>query len=114
MMYMTPTQAQTRLSERYGINTTLYIGDLLMAGEYLQTMAPFTDGVKLDEPNGLPDSLMDWVALRAYQLASYEMPVSSKSVGDRQISYAATNTRTDKRLQRLAEPYLKRTGRRVG
>ena len=107
-MYLTPSEARTRLQERYGIETTVYIGDLIMASEELRSRAPFVEGVDLSDP---PDSLLDWVALCAYELGNYEQPVSSVGAGDVSLSYRDSPTRNQRRLQRLLAPYLAVRGR---
>lgn len=115
MIHMTPGDAQTRLQDRYGIETTVYFGDLLGAGEELRERGPFVADLNLDNP---PDALLDWVALRAHTLAADEsVSITSESVGDISANYGDSSgtggqlTQNERRLQRLISPYLARRGR---
>jgi hypothetical protein len=110
MIYMIPAEAQTRLLNRYGIDATLYIGDVLAASEELRGMAPFVEGVDLD--GELPESLYDWVALRANefrQTITGPPPASSIKTGDVTVQLELGKGHRD--LHKLVYPYLKRKGR---
>lgn len=107
-MHLTPSQAQTRLSQRYGIATTLLIGDLMAASDELDELAPFRADVNLTTP---PDALLDWIALRAAELARESAPksvtVQGVSVTPAEMGVSATRRRA------LIGPYLKRSGTRA-
>lgn len=109
-MYMTPEQARERLSARYGITDTPLLGDVIAASEDLREMGPFNKDVDIEEP---PDSLLDWVALRAHVLSEDEPgAVTKASMTPFSRTYARPEkTRNGKRLEALVAPYLRRTGR---
>lgn len=110
MMYMTPGEASIRLQERHGIATELFIGDVLAASEELRSMAPFVEGVDVD--GELPESLYDWVALRANefrQTITGPPPASSIKTGDVTVQLELGKGHRD--LHKLVYPYLKRKGR---
>ena len=113
MMYMTPGDAQARLQERHGIDTTLYIGDVLAASEELRSAGPFIDSVDLTEESApLPDALLDWVALRANEIRRTAIgppPASRIKTGDVTVDLELGGA--DRDLHRLVRPYLKRRGR---
>lgn len=116
MMYLTPTEATLRLIDRYGIEATLYMGDVLAASEDLRERGPFVEAVDLtEETTPLPDALLDWVSLRAYQLSEEDEPgVESESVRGTSITYARPmQSQTERRLERLVGPYQLRTGYRA-
>lgn len=111
-MYLTPAQARTRLIARYDVEAELTIGDLMLASDELDQMAPFEADVDVEN---LPDALLDWVALRAHHIAAVDREgftatradVLSKTYAWPQLS------RTARRLEKLVAPYLKRTGVRL-
>lgn len=111
MMYLTPEQARLTLVERFGIDKSPMIGDLIAASEELREYAPFVDGVDLD--GELPDTLLDWVALRAHVLSEDEPgPVTEDSMSPFTRRYARPEaTQNQKRLERLIAPYLAHKGR---
>lgn len=107
MMYLTPQQATSRLSERYGLDSTPYIGDLIMAGEELHGLAPFKPTVDLDDP---PEALIDWVALRAHELRrGREDPPPASRISAADVTVWVDNTRQT--MSGLITPYLRYTGR---
>jgi hypothetical protein len=65
------------------------------------------DGTANADP-AIPAAVLDWVALRAYQLSSDEGPaVKSESVLDASVTYSKPATsQTEKRMGRLLAPYL--------
>lgn len=110
MMYMTPSEAATRLSEKYSITATVLIGDLIAASEELREHAPFVEGVDLEAP---PSELLDWVALRSHVLTEDEPgAVVEDSMSPFTRKYARPEaTQNQKRLERLIRPYLAVRGR---
>lgn len=131
--YLTTEEAQTRLSERYGITATLTTGDVEAASDELDDMTPFigsrySDDINIqarpfprdetlsgDGEGAVPERVLDWVALRAYQLATdEEPPVTSESAGGVSVSYKTPKvSQTDRRMAALLSPYLRQVGRRV-
>ncbi len=109
-MYLTPTEAATRLSQKYSIDATVLIGDVIIASEELREHAPFVADVDLDNP---PDGLLDWVSLRAHVLSEDEPgPVTTDNMSPFSRTYARPeHTRNGKRLERLLRPYLAHKGR---
>jgi hypothetical protein len=112
-MYLTPNEAATRLKDRYGVEDTPRIGDLMIASDALDGMAPFED-VDLDA-GPIPDALLDYVALKAHVLArDRQEGQTSSSLGPMSHSFAWPQLSPDaRRLDALLRPYLKRTGSRV-
>lgn len=112
-MYLTPTEATLRLIGRYGIEATLYMGDVLAASEDLRERGPFVETVDLD--GELPDALLDWVALRSYQLSEDDDPaIQSEGVRGTSVTYARPmQSQTERRLERLIVPYQRTTGYRA-
>lgn len=110
MMYLTPTEAATRLSQKYSIDATVLIGDLIIASEELRAMAPFRSDVDLEAP---PSELLDWVSLRAHVLSEDEPgAITEDSMNPFTRRYAQPeHTQNQKRLQRLLAPYLAHKGR---
>ena len=82
-----------------------------MAGEDLRDRAPFVEGVDLD--GDLPESLKDWVALRAHVLTEDEPgAVTEDSMSPFTRKYATPeHSQNQKRLERLLKPYLAVRGR---
>lgn len=114
MMYMTQGEAATRLRERYGIEATLAIGDVMLASEALRDSGPFVADVDLDEEDSpLPYALLDWVALYAHTIKEDEPgAVLTDNMAPFSRTYARPEmTRNGKRLARLIAPYLRHTGR---
>lgn len=113
MMFVTPGEAEVRLRLRYGIETMLYIGDVLAASEELRGMAPFVDTVDLDGETGeLPDALLDWVALRSNEFrkgATGPPPASRVKAGNVTVDLRLQDQDATKRG--LLAPYLKHKGR---
>jgi hypothetical protein len=112
MMYMTPGEASIRLQERHGIATELFIGDVLAASEELRGMAPFVEGVDVDDPDTLPGAVLDWIALRAHefrQTITGPPPASSIKTGDVTVQLELGKGHRD--LHKLVYPYLKHRGR---
>lgn len=121
--YLTPTEAASRLS-RYGITQTVEEGDLDAASGQLDALAPFfgdkTDSAQENEfprdgDTVVPDAVLDWVALRAYQLSTDEgPPVERESAGRVSSTYALPKlSQTEKRMGALLHPYLSHVGRQV-
>lgn len=125
MAYLTSTQIQTRLTSRFELTATVSEGDADIASASLDASGPFI-GAKLDEvqegqfprdtkPDGtaststaVPESVLDWVALRAYQLATdEESAIQSESISDWRATYAAPKvSQTERRMENLLRPYL--------
>lgn len=142
MAYLTAAEARSRLSDSgtgYGFTVDevagISPGDVMAASADLDAMGPFK-GIPADvlqesafprllpplytAPQGgspalTPDAVLDWVALRAYQLSvDDEAPVSSEGAGRVSVSYARPKTgRTERLMASLLEPYLLRVGRLV-
>lgn len=114
MMYLTPNEAETRLNGRYSITADLTIGDLMIASDALDAMAPF-EGVDL-EAGPIPDALLDYVALKAHALTldhnegMVRGGISGAVSGEWAWPQLSPNAR---RLEALLSPYVKRTGTRV-
>lgn len=128
--YLTTIDAELRLDDRYGITATISQGDIDAASDELDSMMPFVgyrystdtdvqtrqfprattlDG---DTEGEVPPRILDWVALRAYQLATDEGPaVTSEGAGGVSVSYANPKvSQTEKRMMGLLSPYLRRVG----
>ncbi len=129
--YLTTTDAQNRLSTRFDIGSpALTSGDVDSASDDLDLMGPFV-GVKDgpgtqnrqfprsvtlagDTAGVVPDRILDWVALRAYQLATEDRPaiVSEGVLADR-VKYARPKKgRVERLMASLLKPY-KRGGVRI-
>lgn len=125
--YLSPDDAAARLWGRYDIQVDLKSGDLYTATYELDSYARFIGERQADDqalafprtlnPDGtdnaeitVPDAVLDWVALRAYQLSVNEgPPVKSESVLDQSVTYAfASTSQTAKRMAGLLTPYLAR------
>ncbi len=122
-MYQTVAEAEARLQTRYNLEASLTIGDVMLASLDLDGLAPF-EGEKTDSGQArefprdgdteTPDAVLDWVALRAYALVSEEKEgVTRRRVDVLSIEHAPAYSRTARRLQKLLDPYLQRTGARV-
>lgn len=118
---MTSLEAELRLSDRYDIDTSLTTGDVdaasgdldayaLVGGKYdvdQDSAFPRSVTIEGDTAGEVPERALDWVALRAYQLATDEGPaVTSEGAGGVSVSYAAPKlSQTEKRMRRLLAPY---------
>ena len=128
--YLTTTDAQNRLSTRFDIGSpALTGGDVDSASDDLDAMGPFvgarhTSGQARQFPRSVtltgdaagvvPDRILDWVALRAYQLATEDRPaiVSEGVLADR-VKYARSKKgRVERLMASLLKPY-KRGGVRI-
>jgi hypothetical protein len=111
-MILTPQKAQLRLLDRYGIDTTLYTGDVLAASEDLRERGPFVEGVDPEDPGTLPDALLDWISLRAneYRQTITGPPPATKIRTD-DVSLDLEVRDGERALNSLLSPYLRRTGR---
>lgn len=121
--YLTADMAEARLFERYGIESEIFVGDLVIASRELdarplvgeaydataQSLAfPRSYTVPGDEAGMVPEAILDWVALRAYQLATEDEPaVASESAGRVSVSYFRPKiSQLERRMRRLLAPYL--------
>lgn len=124
--YLTAAQIATRLSDRFAITATITAGDADIASNELDASGPFIGEKQVStqerafprsvNPDGsvnstttLPDAVLDWIALRAYQLSvDDDSAVKSESVGDISITYASSRLPlSKKRMTLLLVPYLK-------
>jgi hypothetical protein len=123
--YLTTDQAEARLEDRFSITATVTEGDLDAASYALDASGPFI-GERLDStqelafprnlnPDGTlntdedaPSRILDWVALKAYQLSVNEDPlVTSESIGMASKTYATPKgSQTDRRMEALLSVYL--------
>lgn len=132
--YLTTDQARARLAD-FGIappEAQPFAGDLRAASDELDSMAPFLGVLRdplqhrewprvvrlddLEKPaDYVPDAVLDWVALRAYQLSTDEEPaVKSEGAGRVSVTYLHGKfSQTEKRMSGLLDPYLLRTGSRA-
>lgn len=119
--YLTAADAQKRLS-RYNIAGSPIAADLEIASDDLDLAGGFV-GEKLDPaqhrqfPRGIavqddpvgqvPPRVLDWVALRAYQLSEDdEAPVLSEKVSSISVSYARPKrARVERLMANLLSPY---------
>lgn len=140
--YLTADEAKVRLSDPatgYGFTAEevsgISRGDVMAASSDLDAMGPFVgrrtdpnqerewprkfggdlleDAPSILNPYVTPDAVLDWVALRAYQLSQDdEAPVSSESAGRAGQSFARPKlSRTERLMASLLDPYLLRVGR---
>ncbi len=124
--YLTPAQATSRLAA-YDLDGYPSAGDLLAASMALNDSGPFIGAryaydqgsvfprsVTLagEEENTVPDSVLDWVALRALSLSEEEPDaVQSASAGGVSVSFARPSVPRRERLMcGLLRPYQKKTG----
>ncbi len=113
--YLTRQQIEDRLLSRFGYEAEILDGDADIASDDLDSMRPFlgrkTDSTQAREfPRNseiIQDDVLDWVALRAYQLATDdEAPVSSESAGRVSVSYFRPKlSQTERRMRSLRKPY---------
>lgn len=134
MAYLTTAAAESRLEDRYEIITTLTVGDLDAASWELDASGPFI-GERLDSsgvqelafprdlnPDGtentdtdVPARILDWVALKAYQLTSDESSsITSESIGMASWTYATPrHSQNETRMKYLIWPYLATGGKTI-
>jgi hypothetical protein len=115
MAYLTADQIIDRLEDRFGLTAEVLDGDAAIASADLDKL-PFV-GVKTDSTQAhefprypeteVPDAILDWVALRAYQLSvDDEAAVQSESAGKVSVSYfRAKRSQTERRMEALVGPY---------
>lgn len=127
--YLTNTLIATRLTSRFAVTATITVGDADIASDDLDSSGPFIGERQADgqerafprsiSPDGtdntnpaIPDAILDWVALRAYQLSTDEdPPVQSEAVIDRSLTFTSPKiSQTEKRKERLLDPYLANAG----
>lgn len=127
--YLSSMDIAARLLSRFGIATTIAVADADIASDELDAQGPFI-GEKLvtaqarqfprnQNPDGsinasatVPWQILDWVALRAYQLSVDEGPaVRSEGAGGVSVSYYNPKiSQTEKRMEPLLPPYLANIG----
>lgn len=63
----------------------------------------------------VPDALLDWVALKAFELSTEHEPgVRSEGAGRVNVSYSEPKrSQLERRMEGLIGPYLLKTGRRA-
>jgi hypothetical protein len=123
--YLTHEDIVARLLARFQLEAEIAPADADIASFELDSSGPFI-GAKLDEaqphqfprdeaPDGtpstsedIPDAVLDWVSLRAYQLSSDEAPaVKQESAGRVSVTYADPKlSQSQNRMERLLVPYL--------
>lgn len=127
--YLTNSEIATRLSSRFVITATITLGDADIASDDLDAGGPFIGDPLVEgqgrafprdkSPDGadntsttIPDAILDWVALRAYQLSTDEGPaVKSEGAGGVSVTYADPKaSATEKRMRRLLAPYQRVPG----
>lgn len=136
--YLSADDAVARLWGRYALEAELTLGDVLVASDELDAMAPFI-GSKLDtsgaqarafprsiNPNGttneeedLPEAVLDWIALAAYNLTASGggVPaIKSESIGSTSRTYDTPKVSQTNRLMASLniDSYLLKVGQRVG
>ncbi len=121
--YLTAPAARERLSNRFGITANPLDGDLDAASDELDARGPFL-GERYasneqarafprsvtapgDTVGVVPERVLDWVALRAYQLGQEDLPpVSGEAVLDDQVRYARPKkSRVERLMKSLLVPY---------
>lgn len=127
MPYLTADQAIDRLDERYGITATITDGDIDAASWELDASGPFIgerlvstqelafprnlnpDGT-VNAEEDIPERILDWVALKAYQLTSNEDPgIISESIGISSWTFGRpASSQSERRMEYLIRPYLDR------
>lgn len=117
--YLDPAAAASRLSG-FGITAEVSERELMVASDQLDALAPFAGskpyGQERQFPrageDAVPDAVLDWVALRAYELSSEEEPpVTSERAGSVSRNYGrAKISRTARLRYGLLDRYLLRTG----
>jgi hypothetical protein len=126
--YLTADQAIDRLIDRFGIDAdaaaVVSEGDVDAASDYLDHHAPFNGTRPEDqerqfpreddagELQAIPAAVLDWVALRAYQIsADVEPAVKSESAGRVSVTYEnPKDSQTSRRMANLLAPHLSSKG----
>lgn len=115
--YLTADEIIDRLEERFGYQEAEILdGDADAASDDLDSMGPFLGlkAVSTQEREfprygtaAVPPRVLDWIALRAYQLATDdEAPVSSESAGRVSVSYFRPKlSQAERRMRNLLAPY---------
>ncbi len=132
MPHITRSAAEARLSSRYDLDIELLDVHVDMAEQSLKRMGPFSgyrydaaqanlfprtvfyDG---DTENVVPDAVLDYLALHAAYIATYDdtTPVTSHSLsGVGSISYARPKTTKLETYTRMASAGLGKYQRRIG
>ncbi len=122
--YLTADQVIDRLSDRFGYDAEILDGDADMASDDLDSMRPFTgyrtvDTQEREFPRDaatvVPAAVLDWIALRAYELSiEHEPGVKSEGAGRVNVSYnEPKRSQLERRMDGLIEPYLLKIGTRV-
>ena len=136
--YLTKAEAVSRLTDEetgYGLTPeeagVITGGDLRLASDQLDGLAPFvgrrTDTIqerewprdmlllRPDSELTIPDAVLDWVALKALDLANEHEPgVRSESAGKVSVSYSEPKrSQLERRMAGLIEPYLLKVGSRA-
>ena len=131
--YLTAQAAESRLYATYRIEGELSTGDVLAATLELDRYAGPFIGERYDseqelafprsvEPDGTattsedaPDAVLDWVALRAYELSREdEPPVTSRGLIRASVTYGrAAIPRTTRLMESLLNPYQLKVGERL-
>jgi len=102
--YLTGGQAATRLSQRFGIEAEILASTAEIASDDLDFKGPFIGSpavetqyrafprsvtVQDDVVGTVPSRVLDWVALRAYQLTEEDdAPVTDEKIGSIQVRFA--------------------------
>jgi hypothetical protein len=119
--YLTPQEATTRLSA-YGLTATPTAAVVLLASDDLDHKGPFIGNplaedqhrafprdltVQDDTPSQVPARILDWVALRAYQLSrAHEPGVKAEKVDALSATYTrAKRSRPDRLMKNLLKLY---------
>lgn len=132
MPYLSTAEAETRLEDRYEIITTLTVGDVDAASWELDANGPFI-GERLSStqelafprnlnPDGtentdtdVPERILDWVALKSYQLTSNEQPgIISESIGMASWTFGKpVSSQSERRMEHLISPYVAEGGNTI-
>lgn len=129
--YLSPEDAEARLYSRYGIESSLSVGDIAAGSQKVDMSGPFigsklvTDGTQLLEfprsmnPDGtantntaIPDSVLDYAALCSYGQSVDETPgVKSEGAGSVSATYEEPRySQTVTRKGELLTPYQLKFG----
>jgi hypothetical protein len=117
--YLTPTEAEQILLNRFGIEVDLLAGDLDVASSELDEQGPFVGTQTVagqehefprDGETEVPEAVLDWVALAAFRFGSADSPgVLSESVGGASRTYArAKLSQAERYMTSLLAPYQNR------
>jgi hypothetical protein len=124
--YLTRSEVLLRL-EAYGLDAgatdVVTEPDVLAASDDLDAQGPFVGDLAdeeqerefpRDDDETPPDAVLNWVALRAYELAkNIPPPVTSSSVGSASSTYASPRvSHVQRRMAGLLDPYISTTGSR--